>query len=67
MNYFTFAETNLGNSYLYFMSFIEFGIDSGQWENDKASGYGILEQNNGDVYDGQWFDDRRHGKQIDTT
>jgi hypothetical protein len=33
----------------------------GQWVEDKASGEGVLEQANGDVYDGEWLNDLRHG------
>lgn len=34
---------------------------SGGWHDDKASGNGVLEYSNGDVYDGQWELDQRHG------
>lgn len=34
---------------------------SGSWQDDKASGSGVLEYSNGDVYDGQWELDQRHG------
>ncbi len=35
---------------------------SGTWSDDKASGVGKLEYSNGDVYEGQWDRDQRHGK-----
>ena len=36
-------------------------IRSGQWDQDKACGFGVLEYSSGDIYEGQWYDDRRHG------
>lgn len=35
---------------------------SGTWSDDKASGVGRLEYSNGDVYEGQWERDQRHGE-----
>ena len=33
----------------------------GNFKNDKASGYGILTDNNGTVYEGEWLEDMQHG------
>ena len=30
----------------------------GFWKNDKASGKGIFYHSNGDIYDGEWVDDK---------
>ena len=38
-------------------------LRSGTWSEDKASGVGKLEYSNGDVYEGQWDRDQRHGEQ----
>ncbi len=35
---------------------------SGSWLDDKASGQGVLEYSNGDLYEGQWDRDTRHGE-----
>ena len=34
----------------------------GHWHEDKATGSGTLEQANGDLYDGEWLNDHRHGR-----
>ena len=34
----------------------------GQVENGKKSGYGILVQKNGDIYEGGFKEDQKHGK-----
>lgn len=31
------------------------------WEDDKACGLGTLEYSNGDLYEGEWDNDQRHG------
>ena len=33
------------------------------WEDDKASGHGILEYSNGDLYEGDWENDQRNGNE----
>lgn len=33
-------------------------IDDGEWENDKANGYGIYSHTNGSKYEGCWKDDK---------
>ena len=32
------------------------------WDDDKASGFGTLEYSNGDLYEGEWRNDQRHGR-----
>jgi len=32
-------------------------IYEGEWENDKANGYGIYLNKEGDIYEGEWKDD----------
>jgi len=32
-----------------------------QWKNNKREGKGLMTYANGEVYDGQWLDDLRHG------
>ena len=34
---------------------------SGMWDDDKASGHGILDYSNGDFYEGEWENDQRNG------
>lgn len=33
----------------------------GNWENDKAHGYGIYYHSNGSRYEGDWINDKQHG------
>ena len=33
----------------------------GEWENDKANGYGVYKHANGSSYEGEWKDDKQHG------
>lgn len=33
----------------------------GNWENDKANGYGEYTHANGSKYSGDWLDDKQHG------
>ncbi|XP_054245970.1 ALS2 C-terminal-like protein [Indicator indicator] len=41
---------------------------TGQWENDKKSGYGVWEdKDRGERYIGTWLDDRKHGQGIVVT
>ena len=37
---------------------------SGMWDDDKASGHGILDYSNGDFYEGEWENDQRNGNEI---
>jgi hypothetical protein len=34
----------------------------GEFDNDKANGYGVFKDLNGGKYEGQWVDDKQHGK-----
>jgi hypothetical protein len=38
----------------------------GNWENDKANGYGVYLHSNGSKYEGDWKDDKQHGKGHET-
>lgn len=33
----------------------------GDWQNDKANGYGVYMHANGSKYEGEWKDDKQHG------
>ncbi len=35
--------------------------DRGMWVDDKACGIGTLEYSSGDIYEGSWENDQRHG------
>ena len=37
------------------------GIYRGEFKNELPDGYGLIKYYNGDEYDGQWWDDWRHG------
>lgn len=59
-------ETNSGELYLKLavfghVSYVFMNL-SGTWLDDKASGHGVLEYNNGDLFEGQWEADQRHGE-----
>ncbi|XP_071390054.1 junctophilin-1b [Centroberyx affinis] len=34
---------------------------TGEWRNDKRSGFGVSERSNGMKYEGEWLNNRRHG------
>lgn len=36
-------------------------VYTGEWKNDKRSGYGISERSSGLKYEGEWLDNQRHG------
>ena len=61
-----FRLPNLENNHIsliYYTFYVHFYLFlSGTWSDDKASGVGKLEYSNGDVYEGQWDRDQRHGK-----
>jgi hypothetical protein len=38
----------------------------GNWENDKANGYGVYTHANGSRYEGEWVDDKQHGRGKET-
>ncbi len=57
-------EINLGilaSSFVFDSSSSHLDLNSGHWLEDKASGMGRLDYQNGDYYEGQWELDRRHG------
>ena len=39
-----------------------FSAAPGQWENDKAHGFGRFEHTDGDIYEGNWLVDKAHGR-----
>ncbi|KAJ8369709.1 hypothetical protein SKAU_G00097370 [Synaphobranchus kaupii] len=36
-------------------------VYSGEWKNDRRSGYGVSERSSGLKYEGEWLDNQRHG------
>ncbi|XP_076868980.1 junctophilin-1a [Brachyhypopomus gauderio] len=34
---------------------------TGEWKNDKRSGFGVSERSNGMKYEGEWLNNKRHG------
>ncbi|MBN3306172.1 junctophilin-2 [Amia ocellicauda] len=36
-------------------------VYTGEWKNDKRSGYGVSERSSGLKYEGEWLDNQRHG------
>ena len=38
----------------------------GNWENDKANGYGVYVHANGSKYEGDWRNDKQHGRGHET-
>jgi hypothetical protein len=64
---FTKMEINLGTLGNLFTFSYDVSVNfqmhlSGHWEADKASGFGILEYSNGDVYEGEFRDCTMKGK-----
>lgn len=37
----------------------------GEFENERASGYGVYNHSNGSKYEGAWLDDSQHGTGIE--
>jgi hypothetical protein len=37
-------------------------VNSGMFEDDRACGIGTLVYSNGDIYEGSWDQDQRHGR-----
>lgn len=39
---------------------------SGEWKNDKRSGYGVCERTDGLKYEGEWFNNKKNGYGVTT-
>jgi junctophilin len=39
---------------------------AGEWKNDKRSGYGVCERNDGLKYEGEWFNNKKNGYGVTT-
>jgi junctophilin len=39
---------------------------SGEWKNDKRSGYGVCERTDGLKYEGEWFNNKKNGYGLTT-
>jgi hypothetical protein len=41
-------------------------VYNGQWQDDKANGYGVFIDVNNAKYEGYWYEDQQHGEGIET-
>ena len=39
---------------------------SGEWKNDKRSGYGVCERTDGVKFEGEWFNNKKNGYGVTT-